>query len=281
MYAFGFMQGRLSPKVDGKIQAFPRDDWRQEFELAEQHGWRLMEWTLDQEGFEENPVMTQSGRREIRHLMQKYNISIPSATADFTMQAPFYKASGTQRLALLNQLERFLINAAEVGIKLTVVPLVDNGSLENEEQITSLKAGLQSLQSILQQNNQMIIFESDFAPNALAKFIADFPENTIGINYDSGNSASLGFHPVDEWRAYGERIKNVHIKDRLFQGTTVPLGTGATDFANLFKQLSAFSYKGNLIFQTARADNDAQHVNVLNEYRRFIEEKIDASGVAA
>ena len=31
----GFMQGRLSPLVDGKIQAFPWDHWQAEFPEAE------------------------------------------------------------------------------------------------------------------------------------------------------------------------------------------------------------------------------------------------------
>ena len=38
----GFVQGRLSPLVDGNIQAFPRDYWRHEFALAEQLGFDLM-----------------------------------------------------------------------------------------------------------------------------------------------------------------------------------------------------------------------------------------------
>lgn len=42
----GFMQGRLSPVVDGKIQAFPWGHWEDEFRLANGHGLSLMEWTL-------------------------------------------------------------------------------------------------------------------------------------------------------------------------------------------------------------------------------------------
>ena len=43
----GFMQGRLSPQVGDRIQAFPRDHWREEFPIAERLGFPLMEWTLD------------------------------------------------------------------------------------------------------------------------------------------------------------------------------------------------------------------------------------------
>ena len=38
MNPIGIMQGRLSPAVDGRIQSFPVETWRQEFELARQAG---------------------------------------------------------------------------------------------------------------------------------------------------------------------------------------------------------------------------------------------------
>jgi hexulose-6-phosphate isomerase len=34
----GFMQGRLSPMIDGRIQSFPWDYWENEFSLAKEIG---------------------------------------------------------------------------------------------------------------------------------------------------------------------------------------------------------------------------------------------------
>jgi L-ribulose-5-phosphate 3-epimerase len=270
MYALGFMQGRLSPKVDNKIQAFPRQTWQQEFELAHAHQWSIMEWTIDQDGFDDNPIMTIAGRQAIQVLMQQYHIRIPSVTADFTMQAPFYKAHGQEAMRLLEQLRRFLNCSQEVGVKRVVVPLVDNGSLTSVGEEAALRKGLASLEDVLSKNNQEIIFESDFNPSSLATFIASLSKDLFGINYDSGNSASLGYNIAEEFNAYGQYIKNVHIKDRAYQGTTVALGEGDVDFISLFEQLVKVRYTGNLIFQTARA-NDDNHIGVLNEYRHFIE----------
>ena len=84
------MQGRLSPLVRGQIQAFPWEDWRAEFPLAQADGWRLIEWTLDYEGLYDNPLMTPDGRAEIRSLAQEYGLAIPSLTGDFFMQRPFF-----------------------------------------------------------------------------------------------------------------------------------------------------------------------------------------------
>ena len=64
----GFMQGRLSALVDGKIQAFPWNEWREEFPRAKALGLGRMEWTIDQERLRENPLTTESGRGAISRL---------------------------------------------------------------------------------------------------------------------------------------------------------------------------------------------------------------------
>ena len=64
----GFMQGRLSALVDGKIQAFPWNEWREEFPRAKALGLGRMEWTIDQERLRENPLTTESGRSAIGRL---------------------------------------------------------------------------------------------------------------------------------------------------------------------------------------------------------------------
>ncbi len=74
----------------------------------------------------------------------------------------------------------------------------------------------------------------------------------IWVNYDSGNSASLGYRPEDEFAAYGARVGSVHIKDRVRGGGTVPLGTGDTDFLSLFACLRDLGYGGDYVMQAAR-----------------------------
>ena len=119
------------------------------------------------------------------------------------------------------------------------------------------------------QRNLIILFESDFNPLELNRFISRLPSRGFGINYDIGNSASLGFDPRDEFIAYGSRIVNVHVKDRIRGGSTVPLGTGSADFPLVFSELSNCNYSGNFILQTARAP-EGDHVGVINKYRDMI-----------
>ena len=262
----GFMQGRLSSKVNGKIQAFPWESWKKEFQIAHGCGFSIMEWTLDQDRLYENPIMSEVGQKAIKDLTQKYEISVPSLTADCFMQAPFYKVNGKNRDILIQDLNSIITACGLFGIKNIVFPLVDNGSVESKEQEKVLKDGLTLVDSILQQHEMKIAFESDLPPGRLMDFISNFSPECYGINYDMGNSAGLGYNPEEEIETYGNRILNVHIKDRLLHGTTVPLGSGNADIPKVLKILNAIKYSGNYVLQTARA-TDTNHKGVLCEYR--------------
>lgn len=264
--SIGFMQGRLCERVDGKIQAFPWRDWEKEFPLANVIDLHLMEWTLDQERLYENPLMTLQGQEKIRRLCHEHDLAIPSLTGDCFMQAPFWKVDGQPRTDLQSDFLAICRACAAVGIQMVVVPLVDNGRLESEEHENVLVDFLLAQQSFLTQYNLQVIFESDFIPSELARFIGRLPAEQFGINYDIGNSACLGFEPTEEFSSYGARIFNVHIKDRMLGGTTVPLTEGNADFDAAFAALAQINYQGNFILQTARAAH-GNHAEVLSCYR--------------
>ena len=261
----GFMQGRLSPLIAGRIQAFPWPYWEEEFAAAAAIGISLMEWTLDAERLHENPLMSPEGRGTIWDLMSTYRVSIPSLTGDCFMQEPFWKAEGTTLAARLDAFERVIVACGELGIGCVVVPLVDNGSLTHGEEKRVLIDNILRFVPLLQEKSVMIAFESDFAPENLLRLTDELPTDCFGVNYDMGNSASLGWNPAQEIPMLASRIRNVHVKDRLFGGTTVPLGQGAVDFGTVFRMLSAAGYRGNFILQTARA-GDGEHASVLAKY---------------
>ena len=273
------MQGRLCDQVDGKIQAFPWRDWDGEFTTAASIGLYLMEWTLDQEKLYKNPLMHETGRERIRYLCREHKLTIPSLTGDCFMQAPFWKTSGAEKKNLQEDFLAIVRASAALGIKLIVVPLVDNGRLENPHQEDDVVDFLLVNRSFFLQNNIQVIFESDYAAVELARFIARLPAGQFGINYDIGNSAALGFDPIDEFQAYGNRILNVHVKDRVLGGATVPLAKGSANFEVVFSELAKVNYRGNFILQTARAGS-GKHSEVLSKYYNMTSQWLNRYGLA-
>ncbi len=266
----GFMQGRLSPVSRGVIQEFPWNFWQKEFSIAHDLGFTLIEWTLDKKRLLENPLMTTNGQKKIKNLCKKHQVKIPSLTGDCFMQSPFWKLSGQNKKKRQQELQLIVIACSYLNIEKIVIPLVDNGSIESEDQSNALIDFLNQKENFFKENNVSILFESDFSPLRLKGFINELNPEVFGINYDTGNSASLGYKVEEEFKSYGDRICNVHIKDRVLNGTTVPLGEGNADFNKIFKALNRINYKGNFILQTAR-DEDGNHSSVLEKYKSMVE----------
>jgi L-ribulose-5-phosphate 3-epimerase len=266
----GFMQGRLSALVDGRIQAFPWAEWREEFPRGARLGFGLMEWTLDADRLEENPLSTPSGQSEIRALSERHRVRVASLTGDFLMHASPLQVDGPAREERLALLGRVIGACGALKIQYLIWPLVDQGRLggpADEDALVTLVTG--RLAPVLTQHGVQLAFESDYPAPALAAFINRLPAGLAGINYDIGNSASLGYAPGEELAAYGARVVNVHIKDRLLGGGTVPLGSGAADFPAAFRGLRDAGYAGRFILQTARAA-DGDHAGALSRHRDFV-----------
>ena len=73
--------------------------------------------------------------------------------------------------------------------------------------------------------------------------------------------------------ALRDYIFNIHIKDRVYHGTTVELGTGSADFKELFRGLKAINYKGSFILQAARGEDGSEKNTVIRQ-RGFLKDWI-------
>ena len=140
---------------------------------------------------------------------------------------------------------------------------MDNSSLRNKQEEFFFLNILKSLINDIKKSNVKIIFESDYNPVKLRNFISKLDKKLFGINYDTGNSAALNYNIDKEFRLYGDRIYNIHIKDRLKYGKTVRLGQGNVNFKKLFRNLKKINYNGNMILQTARAKRNQDIEDIL------------------
>jgi len=269
----GFMQGRLSPMAQGKIQSFPWNSWENEFLIARNIGLSLMEWTIDSKNFVLNPILVEAGLESISNLAKLNSVQVSSVTSDYFMENPpwkedFKEVAGNHR--------NICKGMKAIGAKYLVIPLVDNSSLSNKESEKDFLNFMTELENTLREFGITVAIESDYDPMQLQFFISQFNPEIVGINYDIGNSASFGFDPCKEIEAFGNRIVNVHVKDRKLGGSTVPLGTGNADLPETIKMIEASGYGGNYILQTARATGE-KHAEVIIEYSKMMEEWLYAS----
>ena len=94
-----------------------------------------------------------------------------------------------------------------------------------------------------------------------------FHSKKVGINYDTGNSAGLGYK-FNQEKKYFKYVHNIHIKDKIYRAKSVRLGEGNWDYKYFFKYIKG-KYKNNLILQTART-KDNKHLREVLINKSFV-----------
>jgi hexulose-6-phosphate isomerase len=218
--------------------------------------------------------MTEAGRTKIKQLSKENKIAIPSLYGACFTQAPFWKTKGQDQIELVSIFAKVLHACADLGIKYIVLPLIEDAALAGPEEQNVLEEILLNFVPTLQKLKLMIVFKSLYPPEQRAKVISHYPADCFSLNFDMGNSASLGWNPEQEITLLGGRIGNVHVDDRMRGGEMVPLGEGAVNFPKVFSTLKNVGYNGNYILQTARAA-EGQQLEALRRYTRFVAELLE------
>jgi hexulose-6-phosphate isomerase len=252
MTYIGIMQGRLVPPTDDRIQCFPRKRWADEFELAAQAGLDCIEWIYDLYGADVNPLATESGLEKLQELSAMHNVKILSICADYFMDKPLVRASQVEIEQRLQIFHWLLERGRLIGINRMIIPFVDASRIDTQDEFEGVVMLLQRVLEESRETGIEIHLETSLAPDRFVDLLSRLPDPRLKVNYDSGNSSSLGYAPSEEFAAYGERVGSVHIKDRLLGASTVPLGTGDADFSALAVGLRKVAYQGDYILQVAR-----------------------------
>jgi len=265
------MQGRLSPKINNKIQAFPLENWQNEFRLAKEIGFSSIEWIVEKP-LNLNPLFSSEGLEQIKKQIKLYDIKIDYICADIFMQNPILNKE--ENLKKSKHLVRHLITSArKIEAKFIEIPFVDKSSLRFKN-YDFLIQFFNSLEKDLTNNDMIINLETDLIPIEFKNFLYGL-NNRIGANYDIGNSASLGYNFIDELNYYGSRIYNVHIKDRILNGATIDFGEGNANISKVLSLLSEQNYSKGLIIQGARGLNDIDTAKSQFDFTKNILNKLN------
>jgi L-ribulose-5-phosphate 3-epimerase len=251
----GIMQGRLVAPEAGRFQSFPRARWRDEFALAAAAGLDTIEWIYDAYGEDVNPLATETGIGELNTLCEVHGVTIESVCADWFMDFPLIGIDGNRARERWLRLDWLMHRCSELKINRVVVPFVDASAISNADDIDGVANGVNSLARVIERTKVELHLETSLPPPAFSSLLARCMHPGVKVNYDAGNSASLGYRPQDEFAAFGARVGSVHLKDRQKGAGTVPLGKGDTDFAALFDCLKAVNYSGDFILQVARGSD--------------------------
>jgi L-ribulose-5-phosphate 3-epimerase len=263
----GIMQGRLVPPEPGHFQSFPRVRWADELALAPEVPLSYIEWIYDLYGADVNPLTNDISL--LQTTAAKTRIEIRALCADYFMDRPFLRCVDSECQERVALLDRLLLLAKQVRIQRIVLPFVDASKIETQEDHQTVVRVLNAALPAAADTGVELHLETSLAPADFARLLDQLPSTLVKVNYDSGNSSSLGFVPEEEFAAYGDRIGSVHIKDRVRGGGTVPLGTGDADLPSVFAELNKIGYRGDITLQVARSE-PGQEVQWARSNREFV-----------
>jgi hexulose-6-phosphate isomerase len=268
----GVMQGRLLPKYQGRYQAHPVGYWADEFPRAAALGLDCIEFILDHNDAERNPLLSATGREAIRCVSAKTGVRVLSVCADYFMEAPLHAADEGVAQASGEVLGRLILAAQALGIRDIVIPCVDQSSLSDQAQVDRFRQRLAEHLPLAERCQVNLALETDLNPADFAELLARLDHPRVTVNYDIGNSAALGYDPADELAAYGERISDIHIKDRVRGGGSVRLGSGHADIPGFIAKLARFDYTGPFIMQAYR---DEEGEKIFREQLEWVHRYLD------
>lgn len=268
----GVLQGRLLPKYQGRYQAHPVGYWQNEFPIANEIGLDCIEFILDYNDSDRNPLLYDGGINEILSLSDKTSVSVKTICADYFMEAPLHSNNIKISMKSMNILNHLVDVSVTLGVTDIVIPCVDHASLQNEISVDRFVSQINLILEKLDKKNINLSIETDLAPKPFAQLLGRFDSKHITVNYDIGNSASLGYCPLEELEAYGNKITDIHIKDRILNGGPVMLGEGNANFDLFFTKLKEIDYQGPFMMQAYRDD---QGIEVFKEQYKWIQQYLN------
>jgi len=259
------MQGRLSRQTERGYQAFPWETWQLEFELASQRRFEHIEWVLDSYRWSENPLIKNPAL--VNQAIESSRVSVASVCADFLMDTPL-STKGTE---LWKSFELLLSAMKVVSAEVVVIPCVDQSTLLDERNYWQLVEILPHAIDLASQLSITVALETDLAPEDFGFLLEQFDSPALTVNYDSGNSAALGYDFRSEMSAYGERISDFHLKDRTLAGPSVQLGTGDADLESAVGHIKESNFQGLVTLQAMR---DGEGLKILDKQLAILHELI-------
>lgn len=267
---FGILQGRLSNPENSVIQSFPTKTWKEEFSIAKELGLCRIEWLFDNYYKFENPIFSFTGRMQITSLMEEFNIIVDSLCADYFRDNPLKNISDIIKSKLLDDIKKLFDSSKELSIKKIMIPYVDHSKINNDEDLKSVIETLTYLTDLSSKYDLIISLETNLKPESYRNLMDGVHSPYLKVNYDSGDSASLGNDLKKEFELLSEYFTQIHIKDRILGGTTVSLGQGDVDFETLFELINKYNLNIPIILQAAREEK-GDEVNTAVKNRKFVD----------
>lgn len=246
MNRIGIMQGRFTDKGGFYPQQFPWENWEQEFDTGSANGISCIEWMFNYENYTQNPIWTDSGRKKLLRCKERSGVAVESVCGNFFMEKGLF-GDCLQNEDAFGVLGALLECMSDVGVHNLILPL-----FEQNRPLTE-KGFWQCIPQILFMADRYqihVLLENDWDASVNRKLLDTLEAEHLGVCYDVGNAAGAGKDVCEEMLLLHDGIKEFHIKDKPYNGSSVMLGEGAVHFPEVMRIVKDMGIRVPFIFES-------------------------------
>lgn len=187
--------------------------------------------------------LSQTGRREVRHLLRSYDLE--AAAVFCPLRRGLDVAENQQpRIEFIKQV---MTLSFDLGPRLVIVQAGRVPEKDDDPRLPLLRDALEALARHGDRVGTQLALDTGLESGAvLSAFIDRFNSGSLAANYNPANLLIAGHDPYESAHALAARIANVHAEDARVVSPNrlqrVPLGHGDLDWLQLLATLEEIGY---------------------------------------
>ena len=186
------------------------------------------------------------------------------------MDVPYLSSNENTRKDLREMMVWLVNRCSKIGASYIDIPFVDASKINHKSEFSLVREFILPAASMATDLNIKLALETSLGPSDFAELLIMIGHPNVVANYDTGNSSGIGYNCVEEISSYGSWIATLHIKDRLLNNGTKPLGEGSADFVSFFNKFSKLNYQGPIVLQAAREEEGCETDTAIKN-KKFVE----------
>lgn len=201
--------------------------------------------------------LSQTGRRELRHLLRAHNLEL--AAVNCPLRHGLDVADHQEQR--LDHIKQVMSLAFDLGPRLVTIQAGRIPETTDDPRAASISEALAALAGHGDRVGATLLLETGLENgDGLARFLNRFDTGSLAANFDPANLLMNGFNPYASARALQRGIRHAQAKDSRQAATNrsaqeVPLGHGDIDWMMLFEVLAEIDYQGWMIVKRESGSN--------------------------
>jgi sugar phosphate isomerase/epimerase len=201
--------------------------------------------------------LSQTGRREFRHLLRSYDLELTAVGCPLRRGLD----SAEDQEGRIEHVKKVMALSFDLGPRVAIVQAGKVPTEATDPRGALLREALLALGHHGDRVGSVLALETGLEAGAtLRQFLDQLDTGGLGVNYDPANLLMNGFDPYESARALHGRITHAHAKDARAAGANrtaqeVPLGHGDIDWLTLLGVFEEIEYRGWLTIEREGGDN--------------------------